>query len=466
MALHPPPPFDPWAWAQAWQETALVNLAPAAWARPLRVRRLAALMDSALRDSPLYQRRARGARRLGELEPVTKAELMAGFDDWATDRRITLEGARAFLARDDNIADAWLGRYMVWTSSGTSGEPGLFVQDAASLGAYDAIDALRLRGPTMVPGPWCTGRRFAYVAATSGHFAGLASVLRLRRLALPGWAPCMQVLSVATPLPELAAELQAMSPQVLVTYPSCAVALAEMQIRGELRLKLEELWLGGEQLSPAQRQTLRKGFACTLRNNYGASECLSIACECRHGRLHLHHDWVMLETLDRHGNPVPPGEDAHTVALTNLANRTQPLLRYVMGDRVRYHAAPCACGSPFPAIEVEGRADDTLHLPDGYGGQSVLLPLALEGAIEDQGGVAQFQLLQRQADTLELRLPAGTPEVAWQRALAALQALLQRHEAAGVQVLRGHQAPQADPRSGKLHRVVALRAPEAVSADA
>lgn len=466
MALHPPPPFDPWAWAQAWQETALVNLAPVVWARPLRVRRLSGLMETALRDSPLYRRRARGATRLGELEPVTKAELMAGFDDWATDRRITLEGARHFLAQDDNVADAWLGRYMVWTSSGTSGEPGIFVQDAASLGAHDAIDALRLRGPTMVPGPWCSGRRFAYVAATGGHYAGLASVLRLRRLALPGWAPCMQVLSVATPLPELAAALQEMSPQVLVTYPSCAVALAEMQARGELRLKLEELWLGGEQLSPGQRRVLRSAFGCTLRNNYGASECMTIACECRHGRLHLHHDWVMLETLDRHGSPVPPGEDAHTVALTNLANRTQPLLRYVLNDRVRYHAGPCECGSPFPAIEVEGRADDTLHLPDAYGGQAVLLPLALEGAVEDEGGMARFQLLQSQAHTLELRLPHGTPEADWQRALTALQALLQRHEVAGVQLLRGQQAPQADPRSGKLRRVVALRPRERAAGDA
>lgn len=47
---------------------------------------------------------------------------MGNFDDWATDRRITLPLAQAFLADPDRVADAWLGDYLLWTSSGTSGE--------------------------------------------------------------------------------------------------------------------------------------------------------------------------------------------------------------------------------------------------------------------------------------------------------------------------------------------------------
>ncbi|MDO9094245.1 MAG: phenylacetate--CoA ligase family protein [Rubrivivax sp.] len=465
VSTHPAPPFDAWAWLQACNETALANLDPRAWVAPLRERRLAALLNVAQRDSPLYRRRWGGARTLADLEPVSKTELMQGFDDWATDRAITREGAEALLADPASLSDAWLGRYLVWSSSGTSGEPGIFVQDAASLAAYDAIDSLRLRGPVHAPGLWGMGRTFAYVGATGGHFAGVASVERLRRLAWAPWAPRVQVLSVQTPLPALAAALQAMSPQVLVTYPSCAVALAALQQAGDLHLRLDELWLGGEQLSAAQRQQLGQTFACPVRNNYGASECYSIACACALGRLHLNDDWVLLETLDRQGRPVAPGETAHTVALTNLANRTQPLLRYVLTDRVRYLTHPCACGSHFPAIEVQGRADDTLVLPAAGGRKAVLLPLALESVIEEAGGVTQFQLLQLSAKSLELRLaPAapGTPGVAdpaaaHARCAAALDAFLRAHGAQGVHITRGRQAPCRDARSGKLRRVIGLQ---------
>lgn len=465
MTTHPAPPFDAWAWLQACNETALANLDPRAWGGPLRERRLAALLNVAQRDSPLYRRRWGGARTLAELEPVSKAELMHGFDDWATDRAITRAGAEAVLADPDGVSDAWLGRYLLWSSSGTSGEPGIFVQDAASLAAYDAIDTLRLRGPAATLGLWGMGRTFAYVGATGGHFAGVASVERLRRLAWAPWAPRVQVLSVLTPLPALATALQAMSPQVLVTYPSCAVALATLQQAGDLHLRLDELWLGGEQLSSAQRLHLGQAFACPVRNNYGASECYSIACACLLGQLHLNDDWVLLETLDRQGRPVPPGDDAHTVALTNLANHTQPLLRYVLTDRVRFLAQPCACGSRFPAIEVQGRADDTLVLPAGAGRHAVLLPLALETVIEEAGGVTQFQLLQRTAKSLELRLapPApGTPgaadaEAAFARCAAALDRFLSQHGAQGVHIARGRVGPQNDAHSGKLRRVIGLQ---------
>lgn len=456
MGTHPAPPFDLWAWLQACNETALVNLDAQGWGSPLRQRRLAALMDAARTGSPLYRRRWGAARVLADLAPVHKAELMQGFDDWATDRAITRAGAEAFLADPGAVSDAWLGRYMVWTSSGTSGEPGIFVQDAASLAAYDAIDTLRLRGPGGPPGLWSLGRSFAYVGATGGHFAGIASVERLRRLGWAPWAPRLQVLSVQTPLPELADALQALAPQVLVTYPSCAVALAALQAAGHLRLALDELWLGGEQLSPAQRAMLAMCFACPVHSSYGASECYAIACECGLGRLHLNHDWVILETLDRHGRPVAAGEPAHTVALTNLANRTQPLLRYVLTDRVRYLEAPCACGSRFPAIEVEGRADDTLVLPAAGGQQAVLLPLALETAIEEGSGVTRFQLVQRKGAVLELRLApetAGHAE-AYTRCAAALEGFLRRHGVERVRIVRGRGGPQRDTISGKLRRVI------------
>ena len=175
-----------------------------------------------------------------------------------------------------------------------------------------------------------------------------------------------------------------------------------------MRLALSQVWVGGEQLSAEQRSRIRAAFGCTLRNNYGSSEFYAMAWECAQGCLHLNHDWLILEPVDRQLRPVAPGEASHSVLLTNLANRTQPLLRYKLGDSVRFLSEGCACGSGFPAIEVQGRADHTLVLRDARHREVRLLPLALTTVIEEGAQVTQFQLLCTASDRLELRFEAGS----------------------------------------------------------
>lgn len=458
---HPPPPHDPWRWFQACQETWLAGLDPVGAGRRLREARLERLIDRVRRESPLYARRTHEAQRLEDFEPIGKRELMENFDDWATDRRITRRAAEAHL-RTAAAADAWLGRYLLWTSSGTSGHPGLFVQDAASLAVYDALDALRLRPG--VPwqqglGLWGLGRHFAYVGAIGGPYAGHVNLQRLQRLVPAPWTPRVTSISVLEPMVQVAARLQALQPDVLITYPSCADALARMQLEQGLGLRLDEIWLGGEQLSAAQRGRLATAFACPLRNSYGASEFYSIAFECGHGRLHLNDDWVVLEGLDEHGRPTPAGSHSHTTLLTHLANFTQPLVRYELADRIRFDPAPCACGSALPVIEVQGRGDDVLRLPGADGSPVVLLPLALEAVIEENAGITRFQLLLQEGNRLELRLPADGGEApnAFERCRAALRVHLAHHRLGNVRVMRGRAAPAQQPGSGKLRRVIDLR---------
>ena len=67
---------------------------------------------------------------------------MAAFDDWCTDRAVTWREVERFLAARAHIGERFLDRYVVWTSSGTTGTPGVFVQDATALAAYDAMVAM------------------------------------------------------------------------------------------------------------------------------------------------------------------------------------------------------------------------------------------------------------------------------------------------------------------------------------
>ncbi len=87
-----------------------------------------------------------------------------------------------------------------------------------------------------------------------------------------------------------------------------------------------------------------------------------MAFSCDHDWLHVNSDWVILEPVEKDFHPTPAGEPSHTVLLTNLANRIQPLIRYDLGDSVLMRPDSCPCGSSLPAIRVAGRHDDVLRL--------------------------------------------------------------------------------------------------------
>ena len=61
---------------------------------------------------------------------------------------------------------------------------------------------------------------------------------------------------------------------------------------------------------------------------------------------------AILQPVDAQHRPVPVGETGFTTLLTNLANRVQPLIRYDLGDRVRFAPEACECGSALPVMAV------------------------------------------------------------------------------------------------------------------
>jgi phenylacetate-coenzyme A ligase PaaK-like adenylate-forming protein len=453
---------DPWRFAVAAADVLAVSLGTPALLAQRRERRLQALLDAAP-ASPFWRerlRRHRAAEGLQGLPPVGKRELMTNFDDWVADRRLTLPSLRAFVADPANVGQPFGERWVVWESSGSSGEPGLFVQDAAALAVYDALEGLRR--PPMQPlrrwfDPWCLAERIAFVGATQGHFASTVSMRRLARLQ-PAFAQRLHCFDFLQPLPALAAQLQAFAPTVLASYPSAALLLAGEARAGRLQLPLAEVWTGGETLSGGARRSIEAGFGCPLADSYGASEFLSLASSCVRGALHLNADWVILEPVDRYGRPVPPGTCGDAAWLTNLANHVQPLIRYELHDRVTVHAEPCACGSPLPVIEVQGRSDDVLDLDDGQGRRVRLLPLALTTVLEDHGGVFDFQLVQTGARSLRLDLGASHGRDDALRAREALRAWLASQGLGRVRVAAGSVPEVAAGRSGKRRRVMALAA--------
>jgi phenylacetate-coenzyme A ligase PaaK-like adenylate-forming protein len=427
--------------------------------------RLAALLNFTLRGSRLYRSLwpagTTPGTALEQLPVVTRSQLMAHFDDWVTDPQLQFDALRAFTADPTRIAEPWLDRYMVWESSGTSGQPGIFVQDAQAMAVYDALEALR-RSPPPKPlissmwDPLGLGERTAFIGAIDGHFASTVSVRRL--CAINPWlAHSTRSFSLLQPLGALVQALNAFAPTAIATYPTAAALLADEAARGALHIRPREIWTGGEYLAPAMRAHIARQLGAAVRNSYGASEFLAIGWECAHGQMHVNADWVILEPVDERLRPVPAGQPSSSVLLTNLANHVQPLVRYDLGDQVSLLAERCGCGSPLPVVQVLGRHDEPLVMRTAGGQRVTLLPLALSTVLEDRAGVFDFTLRQIDGCTLELQLPLEGD--GGRKALARCRDELQSFaRTMGLDTIEvrgklGHATPRG--RSGKACRIVA-----------
>ncbi len=425
-------------------------------------RRFDALVAFARTRSPFYRDAYRSVPEHQpaptELPVVTRAALMARFDDWVTVPQVTRAGVDAFLANRARIGERYLGRFVVWKSSGTTGEPGIYVQDADALATFDALMAVHLDPPQFAARYSLAialgGGRAALIAATGDHFASIASWRRICRgnpwMAARGF-------SIMQPLPQLVAELNAWQPVFLASYPTMLSLLADERVAGRLAIAPACLWSGGECLAASTRAQIERAFGCRVVNEYGASECMSMAFGCDQGWLHVNADWVVLEPVDGDGRPTPPGQLSRTVLLTNLANRVQPIIRYDLGDSIVVKPGPCACGCPLPAIHVEGRQDDVVALSAPDGRTVRLLPLALTTVVEDVAHVRRFQIVQTAPDRLLLRLAAGEGGdrlAAWHATRAALREYLAGQSLPNVRVALDRRGPVPDRRSGKLREVV------------
>lgn len=426
-------------------------------------RRLEALVEHARTCSPYYRWLYAGLPAKvtdPTLLPATsKPDLMAHFDDWVTDPAVTLEAIRRdLLAHPELVGVSYLGRYHVLTTSGTTGEPAVLLQDADSWVVLNIVARLRARRAVpagdFVRGVLRRGLRVAAVYA-GGHFGAAVLVESTRRRSAV-LARNVRLLSALRPLPDLVAELDEFQPTTLSGYPSAMSLLASEQTAGRLHIRPLLVLVAGESLSTAMRHRIEEAWGCPVVGSYAASEVPALAVPCRHAVLHVNTDWYLLEPVDDQGRPVPPGTTSYTTLVTNLANRVQPVIRFDLGDRVTVGAEPCGCGSPFPTVTVEGRTNDVLVLPAADGGVVTVLPLAVETVVEETPGVHRFQLFQIGPSTLRLRLEAvpGTDPAALRVVVeTALLTFLAAQGVAAASVQHDPERPHPETRSGKLRNL-------------
>lgn len=425
-----------------------------------RDRRLAALLAHARRTA-FYRRHWSGAPAgagLADLPPVTRETWVEGFEESVTDPAITREAVWAYMQDRARIGRPWLNRYSVCRSSGISGKKSLFVNDQDAMDVYWALWLTRAWIPWLgALGATRLGRRGGRVAAliaTNGHYASAAMVRRPSPLG--GLADIRSsTLSIQKPVSRICRALEYWRPAGLVGYPTALERLAVEQRAGRLSLDIVVAVSVSEWVEPAARSRVEEAFGCPLRDSYAASEFLALGFECSDRWLHVNADWAVLEPVDAELRPVAPGETSHTTLVTNLANRAQPVVRHDLGDRVTQRPDPCPCGSPLPAVRVEGRQNDTLVFRHA-GREVALMPMALITVLAAVPGLEPgSQMVQTAADTLSLRVRFAEgvdPDATWEAAERRLRAYLRSQGLPHVVLERSPIPPGRDPRTGKLSR--------------
>lgn len=424
-------------------------------------RRLVELVAFARARSPYFAERLSGLPDVVSdpvVLPVTsKPELMSRFDEWVTDPEVTRNQVEELVADPSRIGEALHGRYTVATTSGTTGVRGIFVMDPGSLAVAAALSTRMLAAWLEPHDVWRIlrrGGRMAMVMASSGHYASTVAAARLQR-GSPARARSIRVLSVHLPVPELVAELNRFRPAIIAPYASIASILASEQEAGRLRIDPVLLTLAAEGLPDAEYGRIARAFGAKVGSSYAATECPFLSYRCSRGWMHVNSDWTLVEPVDAEHRPVPAGSESHTVLVTNLANRVQPIIRYDLGDRVLMRPDPCECGNPLPALRVQGRSGEAVRFAAG-GGPVTIAPLAFSTALGSVGGIERFQVVQTGASGLRLRLlvsQTAEPEEVWRRAVAAVQALLAGHGVRDAIVERAGEAPERTA-GGKYREVI------------
>ncbi len=322
---------------------------------------------------------------LSRLPVMTKHDMMAAFDDVLTDpdlHRGVVEEALAATTEEPVAID---DRYLALASGGSSGVRGVFVLDEPTAVAFFSALSRPLRARlAAVGGPPPGGLHIGFVAAASAvHATGLAGPMTAGD-DLPFH---FHAAPATRPLDEIVDRLNALRPAALFGYPSMLGRLAAERRAGRLDITPLAVNTTSETLLPEVRDAIAEAFGVPVGNTFGSTEGLVGASVPGEEILTFNSDQCIVELVDDDDQPVPPGTPSAKVLVTNLCNRTQPLIRYELTDS--FVRQPDAAEHGHLRACVEGRNEDPLRY-----GEVHLHPHVVRSVLVGSPEVVDYQVRQ------------------------------------------------------------------------
>ena len=352
-------------------------------------RQLRVLLATALGRSPFHARRLAGIDpdrfelgQLSELPVMSKAQMMDGFDELLTDRRLTRARAERRLAASAQRAGLLDDRYVCLASGGSSGTRGLFVQTLEEYAEFAASVMRRAMARVAAAGgPPSDGLPVVIVAAAAPvHSSGFAAAVSA------GYPVRMTAVPATLPVSEIVRRLNDARPSVLLAHASTLVQLAAEQRAGRLRISPLAITAMSELLSGQGRTTIKDAFGVPPVDQFVSTEGLVGHTEPGGAVFAFATDLCIIELVDAGNRPVPEGAASAKVLVTNLHNRTQPLIRYELTDH--FTRRPDGA-DPYLRATVEGRADETFRYRD-----VTVDPLVIRTVMVGTANAVEYQVRQ------------------------------------------------------------------------
>ena len=205
-------------------------------------------------------------------------------------------------------------------------------------------------------------------------------------------------------------QIQQQRPRMLFGYPSVFHVLAQTAQQHEVdmsNLGIQVVFVTSERLYPYQRELIETVFNAPVANGYGGRDAGFIAHQCPAGGMHITAEDIIVEILDKTGQPVPNGQQGEIV-VTHLATAEFPFVRYRTGDIGALSNQRCSCGRGLPLLEqLEGRSTDFVVAADG----TMMHGLALIYILRDMSGIDGFKIIQHSIERTEILLVTPTQQL-------------------------------------------------------
>ena len=166
------------------------------------------------------------------------------------------------------------------------------------------------------------------------------------------------ILSMTGNLPygEILEYIRTFKPDSLFSLPSLFIPLAQYAEKEDIKINVKNIVYAAEHLTNEARSYLKKVFHAEHIKSFGyaAVEIGPIGFQCEHcgdSEFHVEEEWVHLDA-DANGEAV----------VTCIYKELQPIIRYKIGDYIKFIDSSCACGRHAKKFKLLGRTGEKVRI--------------------------------------------------------------------------------------------------------